>query len=262
MSLRPALVVFGALIALLLASSGGGLGAASSSPRLGADLRPRKPYDMYVERTASGRNLRFANAVVNLGKGPMELTPSDADCDGDETSVDRVVAQRIFRDVDNDGSFDRSLDNESVERVAGCQRWHDEHGHWHFDDFAKYELLSLANGVVGDPVAPPVDKVSFCLVDTQRIHELSGSPTLQHYVGEFCRQGVDTGISVGWADVYAGPTPGQEIDISDVPRGTYCLRTTVDPSGALKERNESNNVRSTKVVLTKSGVEAAGGCRS
>jgi hypothetical protein len=48
-------------------------------------------------------------------------------------------------------------------------------------------------------------------------------------------------ISPGHADVYGSGTPGQMINIDDVPSGHYLLEIMVNPKGTIKEANLSNN---------------------
>jgi hypothetical protein len=49
------------------------------------------------------------------------------------------------------------------------------------------------------------------------------------------------GLSVGWVDVYDHYLPGQSIDISGLPDGTYALMSTADPYNLIQESDETNN---------------------
>ena len=64
------------------------------------------------------------------------------------------------------------------------------------------------------------------------------------------------GLSVGWGDEYSSYLPGQHVDVSGLPRATYCLVSTVDPSGSIEERDETNNVATTAVSLGRNRVIA------
>lgn len=57
------------------------------------------------------------------------------------------------------------------------------------------------------------------------------------------------GISPGWADSYVLALPGQDIEITDIARGHYCLTTRADPTGVLDELAEDNNVRRVRLAL-------------
>jgi hypothetical protein len=49
------------------------------------------------------------------------------------------------------------------------------------------------------------------------------------------------GLSVGWGDVYQWSLPGQYIDITDLPPGTYRLRAVADPSHWFVEQDNTRN---------------------
>jgi hypothetical protein len=59
---------------------------------------------------------------------------------------------------------------------------------------------------------------------------------------------------VGWGDEYDQTDPGQPIDITSVPDGTYILRGTVDPQHLLTESNPMNNVTDTVLTISRSTV--------
>jgi hypothetical protein len=54
---------------------------------------------------------------------------------------------------------------------------------------------------------------------------------------------------VGWADEYYYGLPGQALDITGVKAGRYCLASTADPANLLREANNSNNRRRTRIEL-------------
>ena len=58
------------------------------------------------------------------------------------------------------------------------------------------------------------------------------------------------GWSVGWGDEYDQTDPGQPIDLTGVPDGTYTLQGTVDPDHVLTESNPTNNVVDTVLQIT------------
>ena len=43
--------------------------------------------------------------------------------------------------------------------------------------------------------------------------------------------------------------PGQSLDVTELPRGSYCLTTRADPTGMLDELDELNNVRRVRLAL-------------
>ena len=230
--------------------SGSNAGAQETPARLLPDLRTVRPYDLYIERNAGDSGdrkiLRFSNEVFNRGAGPMELDP-EGECPGDATG--RAAYQDIYEDTNGSGVFDE--EDESVAHNVGCTHYHEAHEHWHFDDFARYELFKYnEDGTVGERARPwsVSEKVSFCLVDTNRIRPLlPGSPEDRQY-GR-CDAESPTGISIGWSDVYGASLPHQWVDITNVRPGTYCLRSEADPDDRLEEVFENNNARGLKVSI-------------
>lgn len=97
------------------------------------------------------------------------------------------------------------------------------HNHPHFEGFTLYELLDETGETV---VAGR--KESFCLRDSVC--------TAPKYT---CR---NPGISAGCLDRYHFTLGCQYVEVTDVPRGTYVLRVTVDPDGLIEEDDEANNV--------------------
>ena len=102
------------------------------------------------------------------------------------------------------------------------------HGHYHFEEFAQYDLLDT-NGV---SVASG-HKVGFCLED---VHSFATNANPQ--VKFDCNF---QGIQRGWADVYSEGLPCQYIDVTDVIPGDYILKLGVNPAGLLPESNTNNN---------------------
>ena len=230
-------------------------GAGGAEP-LEPDLTTRRPDELELSRgTTNGDLIRFSNEILNRGNGPMEMQPEEGDCDGKPETNDRYALQRVFQDADADGVFDPEIDTGATEVEASCVVFHNEHDHWHFQDFALYELLPFKkNGSLGEPVAAS-EKVGFCLVDTNRVKPgLPGSPVWRRYIGG-CTENDATGISVGWADLYSNRLYHQWIVIDEVPNGPYCLRSTADPENKIQETRERNNSRSIRIRLRSDSVE-------
>jgi Lysyl oxidase len=206
---------------------------AASSPSQGSGT-PRLP-DLIVWRNyltdamlqgSSQKLLRFSNAVPNIGVGTLELYGT---VQPDGTTY---AYQRVFND---NGSFSDYL--AGTFSFAG----HEDHNHWHFDDFADYNLRSVtADNGVGAIVATS-QKVTFCLMDVTRY---SGSGPSRYGCN-------NQGISVGWADVYDRDLSGQWIDVTSAPNGTYWLESVVDPSDRLRELDNVNNAERIKISIDK-----------
>jgi hypothetical protein len=101
------------------------------------------------------------------------------------------------------------------------------HGHYHFLDYASYELLGP------DGLVATGRKQAFCLMDTDQIDVTKPGN------GYDC---LDQGISSGWADTYYSGLTCQWIDITDLPAGEYTLRVTVNETALIEESDYTNNV--------------------
>jgi hypothetical protein len=126
----------------------------------------------------------------------------------------------------NIGTGDLMLGNPATNELfhyASC------HGHYHFEDFAQYDLLATN----GDLVASG-HKVGFCLLDDHP-WSATANPQAKYSCG-------DQGIQVGWGDVYQAGLPCQFIDVTGVTPGDYFLRLIVNPAGLLPESETNNNV--------------------
>jgi hypothetical protein len=103
------------------------------------------------------------------------------------------------------------------------------HGHYHFEQFAQYDLLDTNSNVVAAG-----HKVGFCLEDVQAWRTTPPAPPVRYNCG-------NQGIQSGWADIYSSGLPCQYIDITGVPAGDYSLRLTVTPDSVLVEERYDNN---------------------
>jgi hypothetical protein len=158
--------------------------------------------------------IRFSNGVANIGNGPLELIRKDEQVQEDGDKVATAI-QRIYQD---DGSF--------REHNVGQFAFHaaEHHNHWHYEGFASFELLSEDGKTVVKS-----KKEAFCLLDALHITRRLGGPDSPYYLQDVCKETPVSGISVGWADIYARNLPGQFIDITDVQSGIYWLKTTSNP---------------------------------
>jgi hypothetical protein len=204
------------------------------------DLQTLKPTGMRVTQEGSPQRtyLRFTNIIANLGSGPLEIHGTYNPNTGNTDAFQSVKTHNAS------GTW-----SQYSSTPAGSFEFHPTHNHWHFSVFARYELRSVTpKGGIGPTIWALSDKVSFCVVDYARF-----DATLEHagprtYVT--CNQTAMQGLAAGWADLYTWNLPGQELDITDVPNGTYWLVSTADPQNRLLETNNANNWAVSKVRLT------------
>ncbi len=182
--------------------------------------------------------LRLTNEIGNRANGPLEVFPSaaSANCDGDgDPENDRDASQRVFADTNGSGAYETGADQIDSERRFGCMLYHPAHDHWHVLDMARYELRREPTG----KLVVSSRKVGFCLTDTRQAFPGAVSPAVPTYpLGTAGPIGCDAtstqGISAGWADVYSFALPGQDLDVTGLPRGHYCLTSRADPLDLLR----------------------------
>ncbi len=106
------------------------------------------------------------------------------------------------------------------------------HGHAHFEDFAKNEILDSEGNVVAEG-----QKYGFCLLD-------QSCPTPQYSCSY-------QGITAGCSDVYSAGLPCQYVDITEegLPDGLYRIRVHIDPENVFPEENEANNIVEVPFVI-------------
>lgn len=189
-------------------------------------------YDPETETFFDGpRKLAFDTYSENHGVAALELTADDP-----QNIAASTVSQCISWRADH-------VCREQV-RVGGFA-WHEEHTHFHYQDFADYELRRLTrHGTVDYSTRGLVavsEKVSFCLMDSTAARD-DASPVRYYNVCNPARQG----ISAGYADVYTSDLEGQQFDVSGITDGKYALIVTMDPANSLFESNDGNN----RVVVT------------
>jgi hypothetical protein len=207
------------------------------------DLQTLPPYDITIQNdpTTHHKLLRFSNAIANLGEGPMELIPQNNAATGTTDAYQRLYSH------DADGNW------YVVATVyVGTFVFHPQHNHWHFEDFARYELRNAPrDGSIGGTVLASASKVSFCLEDSLRVNSgLEHFSPSQTYTN--CDQVDPQGISIGWADVYGWNLFGQSLDITRIPNGVYWLVSTADPDNLIAEGGgafEANNTAAVKIRI-------------
>jgi hypothetical protein len=210
-----------------------GPGATQEPAPLYPDLRPLPSQFVLVDDLPMGDGtthyvLRFTATIWNAGQGPLELRG--------ESDAEHHAYQRIY---DGSGGF-------TDHPVAGGFMYFEPHQHWHFENFAEYQLWPkddfdqwLASGrQQGQPrwqgSKTTGQDEGFCIRDSDQIQSLAGTPGVPAYSA--CDQSVQ-GISVGWGDTYQFTLPDQWIDLGqdDLPDGQYVLRIVADPRRVLDQ---------------------------
>jgi hypothetical protein len=256
-SSRPLLGLLGAPLAAGFAALAIQAGATSEGARAGEphrllpDLTTMRIHsaDLQIDRAGSEVYLRLTNRLANRGRGPLEIYPGtgshDCDRDGDPGN-DRDALQRVFLDGDGNRVFERDTDARSQRFKFGCKRYDPETGRWSVLDLARYELRRLRSG----KAVARATKVAYCAVDSSlAFPKLPGAPGRGYYPRGGCTEDSTVGVSIGWADEYHYRLPGQELEVTGVRAGRYCLVSTGDPDNLLREAENSNNTRRTRIEL-------------
>jgi hypothetical protein len=238
-------------IALLLAATQVEAGQPDLAPDLVTLAIQQDDLALVVEgqRTV----LRFSNEIGNRANGPLEIFPSaqSSDCDANgDFANDRDAYQRIFTDSNGSGAFERDADGVASEQLVGCMHYHPAHNHWHVLNIADYDLLYEPTG----ETVVHRRKVGYCLTDARLAFPSPVTPQASTYpinppgvTG--CQSATTQGISSGWADAYVLQLPGQDLDVTGLPRGHYCLTSRTDPTNAITELDDANNVRRVHIAL-------------
>jgi hypothetical protein len=201
------------------------------------DIEQRAPGDLSIIVSPRRRRPRFllgfTSAAANGGAGPIELIGSRS------STAERAmsVEQRIH------------LSSGGVRRVAevGKLRYQhsDDHHHWHFAGFMRYELRRIDGAVVARD-----RKSGFCLVDRH------GPPGRRRVFVDNCQMHnlgalrVRQGTSPGFVDIYPAHFHGQNIDVTAVPAGVYLLVHRSNPLLALRESDYTNDAASLLIRLS------------
>ena len=223
---------------------GQGSGNASAAELL-PDIDPTAPTGLRIGADGSGDfQLSFDTTFDNIGAGPLHIDGHRPNTSG-PMAADQVITR-------SDGSTKL---NPGVGQLRFVES--EDHRHWHFFRFMRYELVRPADGAV---VAPD-QKSGFCIGDrynTDPRVRLPGEPPMP---GEFdvppnndwCAQddpnrlNLTMGLSVGYGDNYLAFLDGQAIDLTNVPEGNYYLVHRVEAD--VRESDYSNNAASVLLEL-------------
>jgi hypothetical protein len=202
------------------------------------DLRPLPAWRIEVTSHDGADRLAFAATVWNAGPGPLVVDGAR------RTEASIMDAHQRFYDAS--GAEVGSLQ-------TGTMEWDPRtgHEHWHFTDFAAYQLLDEHR-----LIAVRSHKEAFCLANTDAVNYLVPNANwkpltsdLQSDCGDASSQSLRQALEVGSGDTYRQSLPGQSFDLTGVPNGTYYIQVVVNPDRNLHETRTWNNVSLREVVL-------------
>lgn len=179
------------------------------------DLVTGVPSDLRIQGKGSAPRIFFTNKIANVGVGRFQISPVH---EGGVT----VAYQQLL-----DAS-----DAVVSEFPVSTYEFHSDHNHWHIDAIAEYTVRS---GAVDGPIISQATKVTFCLIDVERLFKRSGPQTYRS-----CNASLQ-GVTNGWADVYHSGLPGQSLPMAGAPAGVYYLVSLTDPLNRFTEADDFNN---------------------
>ncbi|MFC8943277.1 lysyl oxidase family protein, partial [Streptomyces griseoincarnatus] len=200
------------------------------------DLQAVPAWQIGTERDGRTDRLTFSAHEWNAGPAPLVV-------EGYRRGAGEVMDayQFFYKDGKEVGST-----------KTGTMKYHDapEHDHWHFLDFASYELVKPDGSLVTTS-----GKQSWCLAPTDPVDLTVPGATwrpeatgLDSTCGDRSAIWLREVLPVGWGDTY-NQSQTQAFSLTGVPNGTYQIKITVNPKGTLHEQTLTNNVSYRTVVL-------------
>ncbi|WP_430787918.1 lysyl oxidase family protein [Actinoplanes sp. G11-F43] len=138
-------------------------------------------------------------------------------------------------------------------KAAGTMEWdpREGHNHWHFTDFAQYNLLKADK-----KFAVRSGKEAFCLANTDAVdYTIAGAKwrpdntSLETSCGANTVVAVREVLDIGNGDTYSQDRPGQSFDITNLKNGTYYIEVKANPSNRLAELTTKNNTALRKIII-------------
>jgi hypothetical protein len=238
-----------AVLGLALLMGSGGRSPTPTSAITSGDGTARLPNlkvlplgHLTVETVDGQRLLRFTTIAVNRGPGPFELRGSRPSTNVEAMHIDQVIYEQ--------GGGRHRRHTGAIATYAG-----DGHDHWHVQNVTSYEMWRVGET---DRTLRGV-KIGLCFFDNYAWRlGLPGAPPSAHYSSTGCARSrlalrIHAGISVGWGDNYPWNFAYQWIDITEMPGGTYMVRTTVDQPNWYREDGGFDNCVWVRVRISAPG---------
>jgi Lysyl oxidase len=202
------------------------------------DLRSLPAWGISLSQEQDKWYVNFGATVWNAGTSPLLV-------DGfRQTGTELMDAYQYFFDAQG---------NEVGSVPAGTMEWdaREGHRHWHFTDFAQYNLLS------GDQkLAVKSGKEAFCLANTDAVDYTvpnskwrPDNTDLSSSCGQNTAVAVREVLDIGNGDTYTQTRPGQSFEITDLPNGTYYIEVKANPANKLSELSTANNSSLREITL-------------
>jgi hypothetical protein len=221
------------------------------------DIDMRAPSNVQLTTNGGQSFVAFTSRVESRGPGILKLLGQRSDTSQDTMSVTQVLLDGI------------SVDSAKVARTVpdvGRMQFSPAggHNHWHFLRFEDYMLLSVPDL----NFVAPTRKTGFCLVGLNVGFGCGSNDTTRLQIGDPAEATVGSGpfpatqamgLLSGTApgsdfngnrssvDVYQPTVEGQDIEITGIPNGRYCLSFVVNPEDRILETTTADNGASTLI---------------
>jgi hypothetical protein len=222
--------------------------AAKAAPQTGPrpDLRSLPAWGISLEQGTDAKTgkpngkwfVNFGATVWNAGTSPLLV-------DGfRRTGTQLMDAYQYFFDAKG---------NQVGSVAAGTMQWDARvgHKHWHFTDFAQYNLLAADK-----KLSVRSGKEAFCLANTDPVDYTvtnakwrPENTDLSTSCGGNTAAAVREVLDIGNGDTYTQDRPGQSFEITGLKNGTYYIEVKANPVHKLSELNTANNSSLRKIVL-------------
>jgi hypothetical protein len=222
------------------------------------DLRMAPPSALHVKQVGRVVRLEATNRIVNVGKGPLELTAEHTG--NPRTSGYRFAeATQVVRDRAGKRVFFP---------MAGWVYWKAIPGQGHYWKYwraARFELWTLDPDGTRAKLQRTGPKLSYCFRDLRRVRTWERTPRKRIFPAcsqTFERKALRLGVSPGWADIYPSTYHENWISVTGL-RGCFAFVHRADPLGDLVEQHEDNNIGERVIRLPpRHGSVAPRGCPS
>ena len=182
--------------------------------------------------------VNFGATVWNAGSSPLLV-------DGfRRTGTQLMDAYQYFFDAKG---------NQVGSVAAGTMQWDARvgHQHWHFTDFAQYNLLAA-----DQKLAVRSGKEAFCLANTDPVDYTvpnakwrPQNTDLSTSCGGNTAAAVREVLDIGNGDTYSQDRPGQSFEVTGLKNGTYYIQVKANPVNKLSELSTANNSSLRKIIL-------------
>lgn len=202
------------------------------------DLRSLPAWGISLSQEDGKSFVNFGATVWNGGTSPLLV-------DGfRRTGTELMDAYQYFFDAKG---------KEVGSAAAGTMQWdaREGHRHWHFTDFAQYNLLAADK-----KLAVRSGKEAFCLANTDAVDYTipnakwrPENTDLSSSCGQNTAVAVREVLDIGNGDTYTQDRPGQSFEVTDLPNGTYYIEVKANPVNKLTELSTTNNTALRQIIL-------------